>query len=93
MKRILNIFLYPANTWPHKNHIKLIQAFKIVREKYPQMRFVCSGHQTNYFDQVLNIEIVNQGLESSFTFVGILSQEELYNLYLNALAVVNSNEI
>ncbi|GAA1328766.1 glycosyltransferase family 4 protein [Leucobacter albus] len=34
---------YPARGWKHKNHSRLIEAMKIVREERPEMRLVLTG--------------------------------------------------
>lgn len=35
--------LYPATAWPHKNHVRLIEAMAIVRESRPDLRLVLTG--------------------------------------------------
>ncbi len=34
---------YPARPWPHKNHARLYDAFRLVREAHPGLRLVLSG--------------------------------------------------
>jgi glycosyltransferase involved in cell wall biosynthesis len=35
--------LYPARGWPHKNHARLIEAVRLLRESLPDMRLVLTG--------------------------------------------------
>src|SRR5690349_22846378 len=32
-----DFLLYPANPWPHKNHARLLEAFRLVRERRPEL--------------------------------------------------------
>ncbi len=35
--------LYPARPWPHKNHVRLFEAFAALRKTRPQLRLVLTG--------------------------------------------------
>jgi glycosyltransferase involved in cell wall biosynthesis len=35
--------LYPARSWPHKNHSRLLDAFALVRRERPELRLVLTG--------------------------------------------------
>lgn len=35
--------LYPARSWPHKNHERLFEAFALVRRERPELRLVLTG--------------------------------------------------
>jgi len=35
--------LYPARPWPHKNHERLFQAFRLLRQERPELRLVLTG--------------------------------------------------
>jgi glycosyltransferase involved in cell wall biosynthesis len=35
--------LYPAKTWPHKNHVRLLEAFALLRKERPELRLVLAG--------------------------------------------------
>lgn len=35
--------LYPARPWPHKNHVRLLEAFAAVRRERPDLRLVLTG--------------------------------------------------
>jgi glycosyltransferase involved in cell wall biosynthesis len=38
-----NFLLYPANRWPHKNHVTLFEAFAVLRKRNPGLRLVLTG--------------------------------------------------
>ena len=35
--------LYPARSWPHKNHTRLLEAFALLRSERPDLRLVLTG--------------------------------------------------
>jgi glycosyltransferase involved in cell wall biosynthesis len=35
--------LYPANRWPHKNHVRLFEAFALLRRERPELRLLLTG--------------------------------------------------
>ncbi len=79
--------LYPAATWPHKNHIRLLAALKMVRENIPDINLICTGNKTDYYD-IIHKNILELGLENSVKFLGIVLEEDLIGLYNNAELVV-----
>jgi alpha-1,3-rhamnosyl/mannosyltransferase len=45
--------LYPAYGWPHKNHVRLIEALSILKGRGVTVPLVCSGHTTEHTDAAL----------------------------------------
>lgn len=84
----LNFLLYPASSWEHKNHLNLIKAIKQLNN--PEISLICTGHQTNHFTDKILPFIKEQGLVSKIKFLGIVTDEELYELYHTSRAVVVS---
>jgi len=82
-----NYILYPAATWKHKNHLKLIEALKMVHRRGQHLRLICTGHITDFFPTIKS-EIEELGMSEYIEFRGIVNEEELFGLYVNALAVV-----
>lgn len=79
---------YPAQTWPHKNHIGLLRAIKDVRDRTGQsVPMVFSGFQNSHFP---NIEKVVRELKlgDAVHFVGFVTPTELRCLYQLARCVV-----
>jgi glycosyltransferase involved in cell wall biosynthesis len=35
--------LYPARSWPHKNHVRLLEAFALIRRERPELDLVLTG--------------------------------------------------
>lgn len=74
---------YVGNAHPHKNVEGLIRAFKVLREKYPDLSLVLSGSD-HYFWQRLKKENQSKGI----IYTGFVTDEELVALYKNALCFV-----
>ncbi len=78
---------YPAQFWAHKNHIRIIKALKILKEKDINIKAVFSGSDKgnlNYLKQ----KIRENKLEDSVLFAGFITKEQVIALYKNALALV-----
>lgn len=80
--------LYPAATWPHKNHLGLLRALAHARDTYDlTIHLVCTGHQTAHFETIRQ-QVADLHLEQQVSFPGIVSDQTLYSLYQHARAVV-----
>lgn len=79
--------LYPAATWPHKNHLLLIEALAKVKNDIPDISLVCTGNKTEYYSQIEK-KLKDLQLESSVKFLGIVPEEDLIGLYKNVELVV-----
>lgn len=72
---------YPAQTWPHKNHLGLLQALATLRQKHGlAVPLVLSGHQNEFFQKIAQ-RISELGLSSQVHFLGFVSPLELQCLY------------
>jgi glycosyltransferase involved in cell wall biosynthesis len=81
--------LYPAQTWPHKNHISLIKALEFLYEKYNfQVSLVCTGKKNEFYNSYLSNYIKESKLAANIYFTGIVPEQELCWLYLNCELVV-----
>ena len=78
---------YPAQFWPHKNHLKLLKAFQIVRKEFPTLRLVCTGGHLYDFKKVKKAT-QKLGLNEAVSFPGFVSKETLVQLYLQAEMLV-----
>jgi glycosyltransferase involved in cell wall biosynthesis len=87
--RLPSLFaLYPAQTWAHKNHIGLLQALALLRDREGlRVNLVCVGKQTNFWrsirDQIRALRFGDQ-----VHFLGFVQAEELRALYHLAQFVI-----
>jgi glycosyltransferase involved in cell wall biosynthesis len=70
--------LYPARPWPHKNHVRLFEAFAALRSTRPRLRLVLTGggHE--------RLGPLPEGVES----LGVVSTAALASLYRRAACLV-----
>ncbi len=76
-----NYIFYPAAFWQHKNHIKLVEAFKILLEKHHDLHLVLSGSKQNYYSAVVN-KIDELNLKDKVLLLGYVDYADLPYLYL-----------
>ncbi|WP_448376389.1 glycosyltransferase family 4 protein [Fervidobacterium sp.] len=79
---------YPAQFWYHKNHIKLLEALSIIREKFSvEIPLILVGSKKNNFINVMK-KINDLRLQDLVRYLGYVSDEELPYLYKLAYALV-----
>lgn len=71
---------YPARAWPHKNHDRLVEAVRLVREVEPAMRLVLTGGGT----EVLRA----RGYPDWVEIRGLVPYDEVLRLYRTAACLV-----
>jgi glycosyltransferase involved in cell wall biosynthesis len=76
-------FLYVGNAYPHKNLNSLIYAFNKIAKDYKDLKLVLVG-QKDFFYQRLEKE----NTSDKIIFYGKATDQELANLYSNAVALV-----
>jgi glycosyltransferase involved in cell wall biosynthesis len=80
--------LYPGRTWPHKNHLRLLQALKYLRDEHGLVvPLVCTGEPTEFFKKIKE-EVIQLGLQEQVLFVGFVEFDELEALYKRCYGVV-----
>lgn len=73
--------LYPAVTWQHKNHLRLIEAAARVRDTQGlAVTIVCTGYHTEFYE-VIERHLEKYDLKGQFRFPGHVSVLELRALY------------
>lgn len=83
-----DFLLYPAMTWPHKNHLTLLRSLAALRRTEGRpVRLVCTGSKTEYFS-VIERELDALGLRQEVQFTGMLAPRELIAVYAMAAVVV-----
>jgi glycosyltransferase involved in cell wall biosynthesis len=80
--------LYPAQTWPHKNHIRLLEAIAAVRtDKAIEIHLVCTGGPNEHFPAVQQAS-KEMEIEHQVHFLGFVSTSEMRLLYQRARGLV-----
>lgn len=85
-----DFLIYPAAPSPHKNHIRLIRALRLLHSKYnKKISLVVTGRVSSFdYDAELKNEINKLGLNRYVTFTEWVSNEELYVLLKKSSLVV-----
>jgi len=72
--------LYPAKAWPHKNHLRLVAALKLLRERGVEVPVVLTGAQDGREIPVL-AAADSLGVRDLIHFVGFVTPGELGAIY------------
>ena len=81
-------FFYPAQFWPHKNHIRILQALLTLRDDHGwQPNVVFSGKDYGNLGHIKKFIRINK-LESQVKILGFVPSEDMFGLYKNSMAVV-----
>jgi len=79
---------YPAQTWPHKNHLALIEALARLRdESGMSVPLICSGKKTDHYEKI-RARLSQLGMDRQVQFLGYVSDVEIRGLYELCTAVV-----
>ncbi|MDA1330227.1 MAG: glycosyltransferase family 1 protein [Chloroflexi bacterium] len=78
---------YPAQFWPHKNHVNLILALKWLKEQrgLEILLVLCGSDKGNL--SFIKRFVEQQGMADQVRFLGFVSEEELVALYRQAVAL------
>ena len=80
--------LYPAQFWPHKNHVTALEACKLIREQTDwDLGLVFTGSDKGNLNYVRHYTL-RLGLERSTVFLSFIEQAELIELYKGAFCLV-----
>jgi len=77
---------YPAQFWPHKNHISLIETVRYLHENNYQIHCYFTGSDAGNMDYIKNM-IKKYNLEKYVHVIGFVDDSMLVYLYKNALAL------
>lgn len=73
--------LYPAQAWPHKNHLGLLEALAILRDRHGlRVPLVCTGKLNEFYPHI-RARMIQLGLEEQVQFLGFVDSSKLYGLY------------
>ncbi len=80
--------LYPAMTWGHKNHLRLLEAVALLREREGlKVNVICTGHKNSFYPRIEK-RLRELKLEDQVKFTGIVEYKELSLLYCRAQFVI-----
>lgn len=80
--------LYPAMTWEHKNHLRLLEAVHLLREREGlKINVVCTGHRNSFYPRIER-RLRELKLEAQIKFTGIVELRELNILYRRAQFII-----
>jgi glycosyltransferase involved in cell wall biosynthesis len=80
---------YPAMTFPHKNHLRLLEAMALLRDRHDlNPTLVCTGRPYKPFHPELVQAAKRLGLEKRVRFLGKVSEELLTVCYKRAAFVI-----
>jgi glycosyltransferase involved in cell wall biosynthesis len=82
-----SFIMYLGNGFPHKNLLKLIEAFEILKHKHPKLKLVLVGKKDIHYDELEAVaDTLSVGKDIIFT--GFLPDEETKWLYQHTRAYV-----
>lgn len=87
--RLPDLFaLFPAQTWPHKNHVRLIEAIRLIRDRDGiRLNLFCPGRKNEHWP-VIRRRIDELGLQEQVIFPGFVDLSESQAFYRLAQFVV-----
>lgn len=78
---------YPAQFWVHKNHLRLIEAFRAVLTEVPDLKLVLTGKKRDEYEAVMSA-VDKFGLGEQVRHLGYVEQADLQAIYSLAAALV-----
>lgn len=73
---------YPAVTWSHKNHVRLLKALAYLRDaRGVNVNLVCTGSRYDHHWPPIDACLENLKLRTQVTFLGLVPDEELRAIY------------
>ncbi|MGO8083554.1 glycosyltransferase family 4 protein [Rhizobium leguminosarum] len=78
---------YPAQFWPHKNHLRLVEAFGRAVVAVPDLKLVLTGKKRDDYELVM-ASIKTAGLENKVIHVGYVETDDLFAIYRLATMLV-----
>ena len=85
-------FLYPAQFWPHKRHVMLLEAFRIVCNQHPDCKLIFTGSDKGNLNHVMDVA-KNFDIASRVEFKGFVDASELAGLMKDAHCVVFPSQL
>lgn len=81
--------LYPAVTYPHKNHLRLLQALARIRDEHGEVvPLVCTGRTRGAAWEAIQEAVGALDLVGQVRFLGPVGDDQLIGLYRTARALI-----
>ena len=81
-------YFYPAQFWPHKNHIRILKALRLLKEENGiRINVVFTGSDKGNCDYIKK-KAAEYGIDDQISFLGLVSYPELKYLYKHAKALL-----
>lgn len=86
-------FYLPNQFWQHKNHLLVLDALALLKQKHPDIVVAASGKQLDpykpgHFPRILS-RLVEADLKDQFRLLGLIPYEHIPPLMLGSVAVLN----
>lgn len=78
---------YPAQFWVHKNHIRLLEAIKMLKEKGIKVKLLLVGARKNNYDHYKN-KVDTLGLKDQVRHLEYVKDEYMASLYKSATCLI-----
>ncbi len=78
---------FPAQFWKHKNHIRVINAFKKVKKTDKEIKLVLTGNKSREFKNIKK-KVFDLDLENDVIFKGPINQNEMSTYFSNAKLII-----
>jgi glycosyltransferase involved in cell wall biosynthesis len=88
-----DFFYLPNQFWKHKNHMIVLKAAKLLKERNVDFQIVCTGHLNDsrnlgYINELLEFKQKNL-LNDSVLFLGLIPYAHVFSLMKYSKAVIN----
>lgn len=81
--------LFPAQMWPHKNHLRLLESLKLIKNKNNTViPLVLTGQKFKYSRKIFDY-IHKNNLENQIFYLGKIPKNDLISLYKTAAFLIN----
>lgn len=76
--------LFPANMWPHKNHVNLIKGFTLAKKLYNiPLKLVFTGSKERETKEIEKA-IIDNGVRDDVVYLGYIPQDDMRYIFKNA---------
>jgi glycosyltransferase involved in cell wall biosynthesis len=74
---------YPANYWPHKNHLFLLDIISKLITKTSNIKLILTGKDQNNYKKIIQSKVKELGIDTNVIDLGYVSAGEQNYLYSN----------